>query len=112
VRPPPARHAREERRQLRHVHRAEVQARHAGGAESLASWPWRNYGAPKIHTGGTAATIRPKASTGAIFFKDCSTRNGEAARVGDHIDLSNKDTTQTHGDPDDEAIQTWYWTVA
>ena len=83
---------------------------HARGAESLANWLWKNsLGKPKIYPGGAKAKIAISQKTGIIFFKDCFTRSGEAARTGDHIDLWNKGITKTYSDPANKSAQVWFW---
>jgi len=83
---------------------------HARGAESLANWLWKNsLGRPKIYPGGAKAKIAISQKTGIIFFKDCFTRSGEAARTGDHIDLWNKGITKTYSDPANKSAQVWFW---
>ena len=86
---------------------------HARGAESLASWLWRHHlGRPKIYSNGAKAKVALISSTGIIFFKDCFTRSGSTARVGDHIDLWNKGKTRTYDDPANKAAQVWFWELS
>lgn len=73
---------------------------HARGAESLASWLWKNrLGRPMIYAEGAKAKIALSRKAGMIFFKDCFARSGERARTGDHIDLWNRGLTKTFSDP-------------
>lgn len=83
---------------------------HARGAESLANWLWKNHlGRPKIYTDNVNGKKDIQSKQGIIFFKDCFTRGGEAARSGDHIDLWFKGIAKGYTDPANKASQIWFW---
>ena len=86
---------------------------HARGAESLANWLWKHHlGRPKIYTSGAKGKRGIQSKQGIIFFKDCFTRSGETARIGDHIDLWFKGITKTYSDPSNKASQIWFWELS
>lgn len=83
---------------------------HARGAESLANWLWsKHLGRPKIYTDPAAGKTDIASKKGILFFKDCFTRPGESASVGDHIDLWNAGITKTFNDPSNNSAQLWFW---
>lgn len=83
---------------------------HARGAESLANWLWKKHlGRPQVFTDGAKAKKDMASKTGIMFFKDCFTRSGESAAVGDHIDLWNAGSTKTYDDPSNKSKQVWFW---
>ena len=83
---------------------------HARGAESLANWLWKSQlGRPRIYTDNVKGKRDLYSKQGVIFFKDCFTRRGETARVGDHIDLWNKGIAKGYTDPANKASQIWFW---
>lgn len=82
---------------------------HARGAESLARWLWTRLGRPRIYRDAAVAKQALSTSQGIIFFKDCFTRSGETARVGDHIDLWYRGRTKTYDDPGNKSAEVWFW---
>ena len=83
---------------------------HARGAESLANWLWKNQlGRPTIYSDNLKGKRDLQSKQGIIFFKDCFTRPGESAQIGDHIDLWLKGLTKGYTDPRNEASQIWFW---
>jgi hypothetical protein len=82
---------------------------HARGAESLARWLWGRLGRPRIYKDPAVAKRALANSQGIIFFKDCFTRTGETARVGDHIDLWYRGRTKTYDDPGNKSSEVWFW---
>ena len=83
---------------------------HARGAESLANWLWKKHlGRPKIYEKPAEGKIAIGSKKGILFFKDCFTRAGETAQIGDHIDLWNAGLTKTYSDPANHAKQLWFW---
>ena len=85
---------------------------HARGAESLANYLRKQIGRPSIYLNGAKAKLAIAGKTGIIFFKDCFTRDGETARIGDHIDLWRMGVTKTYNDPSNLSAQVWFWELA
>ena len=67
---------------------------------------------PTIYTSGTTAKQRLVTKKGLVFFKDCFIRDGETARLGDHIDLWRLGVTKTYDDPSNLSAQVWFWELA
>lgn len=84
---------------------------HARGAESLANWLQTKIGRPKKWKSGEAAKKDLQDDQGIIFFKDCFTRAGSTAQVGDHIDLWRKGITKTFSDPNNSSKEVWFWAL-
>jgi hypothetical protein len=82
---------------------------HARGAESLANWLWKKLGPPRIWTKGAEAKRALMSKSGIIFFKDCFTRANETTARGDHIDLWERGSCITFGDPANNAKQVWFF---
>ena len=83
---------------------------HARGAQGLASYLKEIWGLPTW----TYRKNRGKAGSllqhhnGAIFFKNCFTREGESRREGDHIDVWYAGRAQTYQNfTGSEEI--WFW---
>ena len=74
---------------------------HSLRAEELANWLKGNLGTPKVITGQNFMD-QIKGKTGIVFFQDYYVRPPSKARVGDHIDLWNKNQMGSSG-----VIMTW-----
>lgn len=70
-------------------HKTGIPVAHVLGANELAQYLWDAWGPPEIYTidkinkAASGVSTRP----GVIYFNDCFTREGEAGRWGDHIDI-------------------------
>jgi hypothetical protein len=78
---------------------------HARGAESLATYLWRNLSKPKIYRSGDTAKAELASKQGIIFFKDIA---GFRGGIGDHIDLWDGTKTMT-GEYFSSMQQVWFW---
>jgi Type VI secretion system (T6SS), amidase effector protein 4 len=81
---------------------------HARGAESLATFLWRQVGKPTISKNSSDGKACTRAKTGIILFRDIT---GFRAGRGDHIDLWDKNATMT-GEYFDASKETWFWEIA
>ena len=79
--------------------------KHARGAESLATYLWRQVGRPQIATTSAAAWTMVNSKKGLIFFKDIA---GFRDGIGDHFDCWNAGITKT-GEYIDHSKQVWFW---
>jgi hypothetical protein len=91
--------------ELTHYTEPQCKHGHARGAESLASYLWKEVGRPKIATTPDQGRKNVAGKTGLVFFKDLA---GFRGGIGDHFDLWNAGLTKT-GEYFDAAKQTWFW---
>ena len=78
---------------------------HARGAESLASYLWRQVGRPRISSSASLGRTRTLGRTGVLFFKNIE---GFRGGLGDHVDLWDGSATMT-GEYFNESKQTWFF---
>jgi Type VI secretion system (T6SS), amidase effector protein 4 len=81
---------------------------HARGAESLATYLWKQVRPPTISKNSSNGKACTRAKTGIILFRNIT---GFRGGRGDHIDLWNKDATMT-GEYFDVSTETWFWEIA